>query len=329
MGRYQAVVDIGDWRGSIQKAPISAERRDSTDAELQTAFRSRLPLPRDLEPTLYGALRYLLDHSGSMVRPRIVCRMAAVYGLEKDRALDLAIALEYFHTASLVFDDLPAMDNASMRRGVPCVHIAYGESTAMLAALALINRAYGLIWRVASASPLGVRQQSLEYLQQHLGVHGLLNGQGLDLNYSSLEPSLESTERVARGKTVSLISLTLVLPAMLGGASERELQLLERISMHWGLGYQTVDDLKDVLQSSAAIGKTAARDESLGRPNIALAIGVPAAVLRLTRLLKAGDRALAQLLKVENGLVFLKEFRGTLRSELSRVIDGAKAIPAR
>jgi geranylgeranyl pyrophosphate synthase len=263
-----------------------------------------------------------------MVRPCIVYRVSSAYAIEKQAAIDLAIALEYFHTASLVLDDLPCMDNGSMRRGAPCVHLPYGESGAILAALELINRGYALTWRAVSHCSRQVREAALDYLERHLGTQGLLNGQSLDLNYQSLPHTLESTERVARGKTVALIQLTLVLPAIIGGASRRELQLLERISNCWGLSYQIVDDLKDVLQSSSAIGKTAALDETLDRPNIALAVGVPAALKRLFRLIGAGDRALDALLRISDGLVFLWDFRAVLTEELSRVIEGAEAIPA-
>ena len=97
--------------------------------------------------------------------------------------------------------------------------------------------------------------QIMAYIEQRLGVAGLLNGQSLDLHYSALPHNRETTERIAHGKTVSLIRLTLVLPAMLGGAPPREVQLIERISACWGLGYQIVDDLKDVLQEPRRNGK--------------------------------------------------------------------------
>lgn len=296
-------------------------------AELQSAFQSRLPLPRDLERIFDGALRYLLDHAGSLVRPRIVFRMATAYAIERQTAIDLAIALEYFHTASLVFDDLPCMDNGSLRRGAPCVHLVYGESGAILAALQLINRAYALAWSAAATCPRERRQPALAYLERHLGTQGLLNGQSLDLNYQRLPHTLAETERVARGKTVSLILLTMVFPAMMGGASKRELQLLERVSTCWGLGYQILDDLKDVLQNTSAIGKNAARDEALDRPNIALVVGVPATIERLSRLIHAGDRALEALLRENKDLAFLSDFRGVLTQESNRVIESAGAIP--
>lgn len=319
--------EIKHRRSAIHQDLIPAGRRDPTMRRLLAAFKQGLPASRQVESTLGGAIQYLLDHPGSMVRPRIVHKLALAYGIEEQPATDLAIALEYFHTASLVFDDLPCMDNATMRRGASCVHIEFGESSAILAALALINRAYALAWRAIAACPPTHQKSAQAYLEQHLGTEGLLNGQSLDLNYSRLPHTVDSTERVAQGKTVSLISLTLVLPAMAGGASPRELQLLHRISTCWGLSYQIVDDLKDVLESSASSGKTAARDEFLGRPNMALAIGVSGAMNRLLRLLHLGDWSLRMLIKLRPSLSFLGEFRATLKDELDRVIEGAGAIP--
>jgi len=321
------VVEIRDWRGSIHQDLIPAGIQDATMAHLLRAFENRLTISPAVETTLGGAVRYLLANPGSLLRPQIAYRIASSYGITDQAATDLAIALEYFHTASLTFDDLPCMDNANMRRGVPCVHIEFGESTAILAALALINRAYALIWRSLASCRTHLREPALAYLERHLGTHGLLNGQSLDLNYSRLPHTLDTTEQVAQGKTVSLISLTLVLPAMAGGATARELQLLQRISTFWGLSYQIVDDLKDVLESSSSSGKTSARDESLDRPNTALAIGVGASVNQLLRLLYLGDRNLKLLIEIRPSLSFLREFRATLKDQLNRIIEGTGAIP--
>jgi len=285
------------------------------------AFRAGLPLPTTLDPHLEEALRHVLDHHGSLIRPMMVYEVALAFGVDGDRAKDLAVALEYFHTASLAFDDLPCMDDASERRGVPCVHVAYGEAGAILAALALINRAYALIWKAAAGSSSNCQARAMCYIEQRLGVEGLLNGQSLDLHYSALPHNRETTERIAKGKTVSLIRLTLVLGAMLGDASAREIQLLERISMFWGLSYQMVDDLKDVLDNSAAAGKTVARDTLLDHPNIAAAAGIPGAVERLTRCIRLGDRALGLLVQFRPAITFLGRLRSGLESELNRVIE--------
>jgi len=292
------------------------------------AFKTFLPLPMALDPPFEEALRHLLDNPGSLVRPRMVFQVAAAYDLDEAPAKNLAIALEYFHTASLVFDDLPCMDNAYERRGVPCVHFAFGEAGAILTALALINRAYALSWQAVSVSSRQTQSRALAYIEQCLGVGGLLNGQSLDLHYSTLPHNRETTERIAWGKTVSLIRLTLVLPAMLGGASVREIQLLERIALYWGLSYQMVDDVKDVLGSAAQAGKTVARDLLLDRPNVASAMGIPCAVERLTRFIHLGDRTLRRLLQSRLSLSFLERLRINLEEELARVTGNVRAMPA-
>jgi geranylgeranyl pyrophosphate synthase len=256
----------------------------------------------------------------------MVFQIATAYGMDATPAKDLAVALEYFHTASLLFDDLPCMDNASERRGVPCVHLAYGEAGAILASLALINRAYALIWRAVSSVSPQIQSLALTYIEKCLGVEGLLNGQSLDLHYATLPHNRETTERIARGKTVSLIQLTLVLPAMLGNATAREIQLLERIALFWGLGYQMVDDLKDVLGTAADAGKTVARDILLDRPNVASAMGIPDAIERLTRFIQLGDKTLHRLLISRPGLSFLGKLRSGLEEELVRVTRNASEM---
>lgn len=286
-------------------------------------FRNFLPLPLSLDQPFDEALRHVLDNPGSLVRPRMVFQVATAYGLADAAARDLAIALEYFHTASLVFDDLPCMDNALERRGAPCVHFAFGEASAILTALALINRAYALTWHALFAASQPIQRSALDYIENCLGVQGLLNGQSMDLNYATLPHNRETTERIARGKTVSLIRLTLVLPALLGGGSARDLQLIERIALYWGLGYQMVDDLKDVLGNTAQAGKSVARDILLDRPNAAAVMGVSGAVSRLRRLIDLGDKSLGQLLNLRPEMFFLEKLRSDLEEELVRVTQNA------
>lgn len=293
---------------------------DQVDTSFLTrAFSTFLPSPAALEPNFQDSLRYVLDNPGTLVRPKLVYQMAIAYGLNEGPAQQLAIALEYFHTASLLFDDLPCMDNALERRSAPCAHLVFGEESAILTALALINRAYALTWRAVASCPQERQMRALEFVEQCLGIAGLLNGQSFDLHFSSLPRTRQVIERIAIGKTVSLIRLTLALPALLGGACERELQQIERIALFWGLGYQILDDLKDVLQSSELSGKTAARDGLLDRPNIAVAIGVDAAVQRLTRVIALGDKVLDRMVAFRPELVFLAKLRNDLGDELLRV----------
>ena len=300
---------------------------DLQRTRLRKAFTDFLPLPITLEPHLKQALERVLRNPGSLIRPEIVLEMALGYELPEATATDIAIGLEYFHTASLLFDDLPAMDDAMERRGTPCVHVEFGDAGAILAALALVNRGYALMWKAVATAAPDKQARALAYVERQLGVDGLLNGQSMDLHYASLPHDRRTTERTAIGKTVSLIRLTLVLPALLGGASESELQLLERIALFWGLSYQIVDDLKDILQSSQVSGKTPSRDHSLGHPNVALVLGVGGAAARLQRLMGLGDRMLERLLLLRPRVRFLEHFRGELGEEASRLTGNVHASP--
>jgi geranylgeranyl pyrophosphate synthase len=298
---------------------------DPQKNRLREAFRESMPLPAMLEPHLRVALERILQNPGSMIRPEIVHQVALAYHLPESASTDMAIGLEYFHTASLLFDDLPAMDDALERRGTPCIHVEFGDAGAMLAALALVNRAYALTWRSVAAGLPATQRRALEYVECHLGVDGLLNGQSMDLHYASLPHDQQTTQRTAIGKTVSLIRLTLVLPAMISGASEEELQLLERVALFWGLSYQIVDDLKDVLQGASESGKTPYRDLVLNRPNLALTLGIERAAERLDRLIGMGDRTLERLVAMRPALAFLRDLRFKLGEEAAQLTQNAYA----
>jgi len=278
-------------------------------------FAAQMPLPDTLEPHLRDALRGVLDNPGQLIRPEIVKQLAEVYGLPEATGTELAVALEYFHTASLLFDDLPCMDDATERRNRPCVHVEFGDATAILSALALVNRAYALVWRAIAAIPALRQPYAIDYIEQNLGLSGLLHGQSLDIHYGSQPHTAAATQQVAQAKTVSLIRLTLALPAILGGATATEVRLLERIALFWGLSYQIMDDLKDILQTSTESGKTPSRDQSFDRPNAALAFGIGPASKRLRRLVNLGDTAVSRLQHLRPALSFLTSIRTRLGVE--------------
>ena len=132
---------------------------------LARAFKTSMPVPAALEPHFGDSLRYVLDNPGSLIRPRLVYQMATAYGMNADAGRELATALEYFHTASLLFDDLPCMDNAKERRNTLCTHLVFGEESAILTALALINRAYALTWRAVAGFPRDVQDRALAFVE--------------------------------------------------------------------------------------------------------------------------------------------------------------------
>jgi geranylgeranyl pyrophosphate synthase len=248
-----------------------------------------------VEPRLAAALGDVLARPGSLVRAVAAYLVGIEMGMAEQAARAIGCGIEYLHTASLVFDDLPAMDDARTRRGAPCIHVIHGESVAMLAALALVNRGYAMLWQgIRHASPAN-RGKAGEWVDARLGVHGVIGGQSYDLRGWRSGQSAAEVSEVAARKTADLLRLTLVLPAIIGRGTDREIALLDRLAVFRGLAYQAADDIKDVIGSGQESGKTSGRDEELGRPNIVAAEGLPAAMHRFHRLNHAAERVQAAL----------------------------------
>ena len=243
-----------------------------------------------VEPRLAQALQDILTHPGSLVRAVASYQVGLEMGLDEKAARSIGCGIEYLHTASLIFDDFPAMDNAHMRRGSFCPHVVHGEATATLAALALINRGYALLWQGIQYGTLRRRLTAAKWIDARLGAHGVIGGQAWDLQGWPNDQTAAEVSRVAARKTGDLLRLAIVLPAIAGNGSKREIQLLDRLALLRGLAYQAADDLKDVLFHEGQTGKTGSRDVALGRPSLVTAEGVEPASQRFKRLVLAGDR---------------------------------------
>lgn len=267
----------------------------ATYTRLCNALVENSPALMATDPRLRDTLALVSGNPGKLIRARLVFAAAGAHGLEEGGAERLACAVEYFHLASLMLDDLPCMDDADTRRGRPCAHRIYGEAPAILGALALINRAYSLAGFAFAAYPVDIRMRATACLDACLGPAGLVGGQAADLNFANSDRSVREVSSIASRKTGSLFWLAVYFPALLAGPSEAECRELKALCIYWGLAYQAADDLQDVLLNSFETGKTTGRDRALTRPNLAHAIGVPAARARTERLLQQARRSVAKL----------------------------------
>ena len=205
----------------------------------------------------------------------------------------------------------------------------YGEAAAQLGALALINQAYGLLWGVLDTLSLKQRRLASDLVTKSLGIAGVLNGQSRDLHFADGASEAGDVIEVAEGKTVPLIRLTLVLPALIGGADEEALERLDRLSELWGLSYQIMDDFKDCLMSNDEVGKSTARDAKLGRPNLPRAIGLEVARQRLEQLMTEARGRVEEFDPETQLRELLENLHGILDTEKatveSRIVVGAVA----
>lgn len=277
-------------------------------ARLSAALLENAPASPAADVRLREAIAYAVGQPGKLVRARLVLAAARQHGLEAGPAERFACAVEYFHLASLLLDDLPCMDDATTRRGRPCTHRIHGEATAILAALAFINRAYALTGFAFARYPLDVRLRATACLDACLGPAGLVGGQAADLSFADSDRSARTVASIAARKTGSLFWLAVYFPALLAEPSPDELRQLKALCIYWGLAYQAADDLQDALSSSYEVGKTTGRDRALNRPNLAHALGVSAAQARIARLLQQSCRVVEQLDAVSPRWSYLTDF---------------------
>lgn len=282
---------------------------DELRQQLLAALAEHAPSGVNTEPHLRGAIAEMLARPGKLVRARLAFATVTAHGGDADTALALATAIEYYHIASLLLDDLPCMDNAAIRRGRVCVHHVHGEATAILAALAFINRAYALVGFAMTTQPGLVRLRAQACLDACLGAAGLLGGQARDLQFAGSDRSAREVSRIALGKTGAMLWLGLVLPGLLAAPEPTERRLLEALCAYWSLAFQALDDVQDVLGTSIVEGKTTGRDRALQRPNLAVVLGVPATRRRIARLLMQSDRTVARLTARRSAWRYLEQFQ--------------------
>ena len=279
---------------SLLSAP--APEAEGLTLRLQRAYTTCFPLDARWEKELLGVLRDTLHTPGGLARAHLVHGVMTGLGASEERAIAAAIALEYWHAASLILDDLPCMDDASERRGRPCAHTVHGESSALLGALALINQAYHLAWSAMEDCPSPARRRASALLSECLGAAGVLNGQALDLTFHQRDRQAQEVLSVADGKTGALLRLSLEWPALLAGVQEeRTLTALRDLAGSWGRAYQILDDFKDCLESSLESGKTGGRDLEHGRPSLVVAQGLRGAEETLGREIRLGHQCLSRL----------------------------------
>jgi geranylgeranyl diphosphate synthase type II len=207
---------------------------------------------------LRDACEYALLNGGKRFRPALVLMIAKALGHEVD-VLQAAMGIEFFHTASLIADDLPCMDNDDERRNKPTVHRVYGESIALLATYALISAGYGCLAKNAqlikhSSHPFAHQSHhlcvlALENAIYNTGLHGATGGQFLDLSPPNL--SLSLLREVIHKKTVTLFEISFVLGWLFGGGDLAKLDLVKKSAAHFGMAFQIADDLDDMAQDLA------------------------------------------------------------------------------
>lgn len=232
-----------------------------------------LPNAELAESVLYDAMRHGTLGGGKRLRPFLVMHTAALFNVDPNRSRRVAAAVEFVHCYSLVHDDLPAMDDASLRRGKPTVHKQYNEATAILAGDALLTLAFEVLSENETHEDPRVRCELIRTLAQASGGHGMVGGQMLDLLAEKNEFDLGTISRLQRMKTGRLMACAAESGAILGKASEPMRKALANYAYDLGLAFQVTDDILDVEADPQDTGKDTRKDEAAGKATFVTAMG--------------------------------------------------------
>jgi geranylgeranyl diphosphate synthase type II len=267
------------------------EYLEAKRAEIDAALDRHLP-PADTNPPLiHQAMRYAVLGGGKRIRPIAAIAAAEACGADVEPILMHLCALELIHTYSLVHDDLPPLDNDDLRRGRKTTHVVFGEAMGVLAGDALLTEAFAWLARpVAGLDPM--RQlRAITEVATAIDSTGMIGGQVADIVAERSQESnddhdalLRELHFIHRNKTGKLFTASVVLGGLLGGATEEQLDALRRYGDALGLAFQIVDDLLDIEESSATLGKTAGKDIAQGKLTWPALLGADSARAEVARL---------------------------------------------
>jgi geranylgeranyl diphosphate synthase type II len=242
-------------------------------------------LPSESEPpsVIHQAMRYSVFAGGKRLRPILAIASGEVFGADERSLLPAACSLEMIHTYSLIHDDLPAMDNDDLRRGLPTCHVKFGEAMAILAGDALLTQAFLTLADYDSAPETKIRVIS-EVAHASATAKALIGGQVLDIQFEGKPVTGAQLEEIHRAKTGALIRCAVRTGAIIGGASDDELNAITEYGEKAGLAFQVADDLLDETATSEELGKTAGKDAASQKATYVALYGVDGARAMADRL---------------------------------------------
>jgi geranylgeranyl diphosphate synthase type II len=285
-------------------------RRTAIDA----ALLASLPSPPSCPSAVADAMRYSVSAGGKRLRPILCLASAEAVGGDWRQAMPAACAIELIHTYSLIHDDLPAMDNDSLRRGQPTLHVIAGEAMAILAGDGLLTEAFALMAREprdADATLAARKVRVIGIVAAGAGAGGMVGGQAIDLACvtpdaaGTMPPPLdaESLRAMHARKTGALIRAAASAGAVMGGGSDAQIDAFDRAAAEFGLAFQIIDDVLDIEGASANLGKTAGKDAAAGKPTYPALYGLDASKRMADECLGRAAAALADVRLADSRLL--------------------------
>lgn len=265
----------------------------ATQAQAETAVERYLPTTSTGQDTLHEAMSYVSVGGGKRFRPLLVAAAARLGAADTEALSQAMAAIEYVHVYSLVHDDMPEMDNDSLRRGKPTCHVQYDQATALLVGDALQTLAFDVLSRPVNL-PAAQQLQRVQVLARASGSEGMAGGQGIDLANVGKDLSLAQLQHMHGLKTGALIRAAVALGGLsCSDVSDGLLADLDVYADKLGLAFQVIDDVLDCEQDTATLGKTAGKDEEANKPTYVKLLGLEGARTQAISLAEEAKAAVA------------------------------------
>lgn len=239
------------------------ENRNKKMKEIEQLLMAYLPPKENYQKVIMAAMDYSLMGGGKRLRPMLMMEVYKMFGGTSAVVEPFMAAIEMIHTYSLVHDDLPAMDNDEYRRGRKTTHIVYGEDIGILTGDALLNYAFetaATAFEIEPANALRIGK-ALQVLGRKAGIYGMIGGQVVDVKSSGNKLEPEVLEFIFKLKTSALIECAMMIGAILAGAEDKEVDIMETIAGHVGMAFQIQDDILDITSTTQVLGKPVHSDE--------------------------------------------------------------------
>ena len=283
------------------------ELKRRTD-EIEEMFRSFLPAEEGFARTMAQAMNYSMLAGGKRLRPMLIQETYRLFGGTEKVAEPFMAGMEMIHTHSLIHDDLPALDNDDYRRGRLTTHKVYGEAMGVLSGVALLNYAYETMLQAFSLTEDQDRVIcALKVMAEKTGIYGMLGGQSVDVENDGKPLEKEMLDYIYRNKTSALIEASMMTGAILAGADEQQVAVVEEAAGNIGLAFQIQDDILDVTSTDEELGKPLHSDEKNKKVTYVTLFGIEEASRQVELLSEKAIKLLKSLNKNNEFLYLLIE----------------------
>lgn len=240
-----------------------AEMQKQKVRQIENILQEYLPKQKGCQKLIMEAMGYSLMAGGKRLRPMLMKETYELFNGTSRAVYPFMATIEMIHTYSLVHDDLPAMDNDDYRRGRKTTHVVYGEDMGILAGDALLNFAFETAFKAFVMEPEDslLIGRALTVLGEKAGIYGMIGGQVIDVKETGHAVEKEVLDTIYELKTSALIESSMMIGAIIGGASEEEVKIVEQIAKHVGISFQIQDDILDVTSTKEVLGKPIRSDE--------------------------------------------------------------------